>query len=157
MYLFHSVPATLFQQVTLLSQNGHSILVNPTNWSSGLDRNNHKQKPKEKKEKNRSEDQRNKVFTTWHYEYAMVDRVFLFLSPILFIIFNSIYWGYFLLWQWGWCGNPNEKEKMQTWWDPVMSCCCVSIDVVYYEFKQSSYCTEEYIDHIVLNGSKTDF
>jgi len=83
--------------VTLLSQNGHSILVNPTNWSSGLDRNNHKQKPKEKKEKNRSEDQRNKVFTTWHYEYAMVDRVFLFLSPILFIIFNSIYWGYFLL------------------------------------------------------------
>ena len=33
-----------------------------------------------------------------NYQYAKVDRFFLFFSPFLFLIFNTIYWGYFLLW-----------------------------------------------------------
>ena len=29
-------------------------------------------------------------------QYGSVDRVFLFLTPLLFIIFNIIYWGFFM-------------------------------------------------------------
>jgi hypothetical protein len=36
--------------------------------------------------------------TSWNYQYAKVDRFFLYFSPFLFLIFNTIYWGYFLLW-----------------------------------------------------------
>ena len=35
--------------------------------------------------------------TITNYQYAKVDRFFLFFSPFLFLIFNTIYWGYFLL------------------------------------------------------------
>jgi hypothetical protein len=38
----------------------------------------------------------NKIST--NNQYAKVDRFFLFFSPFLFLIFNTIYWGYFLLW-----------------------------------------------------------
>jgi hypothetical protein len=33
-----------------------------------------------------------------NHQYAKVDRFFLFFSPFLFLIFNTFYWGYFLLW-----------------------------------------------------------
>ena len=39
-----------------------------------------------------------KNYTTWNYQYAKVDRFFLFFSPFLFLIFNTIYWGYFIVW-----------------------------------------------------------
>ena len=51
---------------------------------------------KGKKEKGKSSES-GKSYTTWNYQYAKVDRFFLFFSPFLFLIFNSIYWGYFLL------------------------------------------------------------
>ena len=35
---------------------------------------------------------------SWGYQYAEVDRLFLILSPVLFTIFNSVYWSYFYLW-----------------------------------------------------------
>ena len=47
-----------------------------------------------------SEDTSRKPFTNIPYQYAVVDRFFLILSPFLFIIFNTIYWGYFLHWTW---------------------------------------------------------
>jgi len=31
-------------------------------------------------------------------QYAKIDRFFLIFTPFLFLVFNSIYWGYFLLW-----------------------------------------------------------
>ena len=39
-----------------------------------------------------------RTYTTWNYQYAKVDRFFLFFSPFLFLIFNTIYWGYFIVW-----------------------------------------------------------
>ena len=39
-----------------------------------------------------------KSISSWNYQYAKVDRFFLYFSPFLFLIFNTIYWGYFLLW-----------------------------------------------------------
>jgi len=40
------------------------------------------------------------VFTTWNYKYAIVDRVFLILTPLLFLAFNSAYWYHYLdLWK----------------------------------------------------------
>merc|ERR1712029_599601 len=32
------------------------------------------------------------------HQYAGVDRFFLFFSPLLFLLFNICYWGYFLTW-----------------------------------------------------------
>jgi hypothetical protein len=46
----------------------------------------------------RAEKRTGKKNTTWNYQYAKVDRFFLFFSPFLFLIFNTIYWGYFSLW-----------------------------------------------------------
>jgi len=37
-------------------------------------------------------------FSTWNYQHSKVDRFFLVLAPILFLIFNTIYWGYFYVW-----------------------------------------------------------
>jgi len=37
-------------------------------------------------------------FTTWNYKHSAVDRFFLVLAPILFLIFNAIYWSYFYAW-----------------------------------------------------------
>jgi hypothetical protein len=37
-----------------------------------------------------------RTFNTSQNQYSRVDRFFLFLSPILFIIFNTFYWGYFM-------------------------------------------------------------
>ena len=39
-----------------------------------------------------------KQYSTWHDKYANIDRTFLICSPILFGIFNLIYWGYFYIW-----------------------------------------------------------
>lgn len=39
-----------------------------------------------------------KHYSTWHDKYAYVDRFFLIASPILFLVFNIIYWGYFYFW-----------------------------------------------------------
>jgi len=41
-------------------------------------------------------------FSTWHDRYHNVDRFFLFFSPLLFLIFNMIYWTYFQVWDF-WC------------------------------------------------------
>lgn len=38
------------------------------------------------------------AFSTWNYQHSNVDRFFLVLAPILFLIFNTIYWGYFYVW-----------------------------------------------------------
>jgi len=39
-------------------------------------------------------------FTTWNYKYAIVDRCFLFVSPVLFGCFNAAYWYHYLdLWR----------------------------------------------------------
>ena len=46
----------------------------------------------------RSEKKTGKKSSALNYHYAKVDRFFLFFSPFLFLIFNTIYWGYFLLW-----------------------------------------------------------
>jgi len=37
-------------------------------------------------------------FSTWNYQHSKVDRFFLVLAPFLFLIFNTIYWCYFYLW-----------------------------------------------------------
>jgi len=37
-------------------------------------------------------------FSTWNYQHSKVDRFFLVLAPFLFLIFNTIYWSYFYLW-----------------------------------------------------------
>ena len=47
-------------------------------------------KENEKKTKNQ--------FSTWNYQHSKVDRFFLVLAPFLFLIFNTIYWSYFYLW-----------------------------------------------------------
>ena len=39
-----------------------------------------------------------KQYSTWHDKYAGIDRFFLVCSPVLFGIFNLIYWGYFYIW-----------------------------------------------------------
>ena len=69
--------------VTILSKNGQE---DQTRLRHG----------KGKKEKVKSSES-GKSYTTWNYQYAKVDRFFLFFSPFLFLIFNTIYWGYFLL------------------------------------------------------------
>ena len=50
-------------------------------------------------------------FTTWHYQYAILDRFFLVLSPLLFLIFNTIYWGYFRMWH-TWFQLEQENKKV---------------------------------------------
>merc|ERR1719219_1547033 len=39
-----------------------------------------------------------KHYSTWHDKYGYVDRFFLICSPVLFLVFNVIYWGYFYFW-----------------------------------------------------------
>lgn len=39
-----------------------------------------------------------KHYSTWHDQYAKVDRFFLYCTPFLFFIFNFFYWGYFYVW-----------------------------------------------------------
>lgn len=37
---------------------------------------------------------------SWRHDYSRVDRFFLLFFPLLFLVFNICYWGYFLLWDW---------------------------------------------------------
>jgi len=38
--------------------------------------------------------------SSWRHDYSRVDRFFLVFLPFLFLIFNFLYWGYFLLGNW---------------------------------------------------------
>jgi len=42
---------------------------------------------------------RKSEFSTWRDEYASTDRFFLFFSPVLFLVFNLLYWVYFRVWE----------------------------------------------------------
>ena len=42
------------------------------------------------------------------HQYAGVDRFFLFFSPLLFLLFNIFYWGYFLTWD-SWNVDPMDQ------------------------------------------------
>ena len=37
-----------------------------------------------------------KTLLVYQKQYGRVDRFFLFLTPVLFLIFNTVYWGYFM-------------------------------------------------------------
>jgi len=68
--------------VTVLHNNGKEDLI------------------EEKVKKGKAEKQSNNIKSppSWNYQYAHVDRIFLFFSPVFFLVFNSLYWGYFILW-----------------------------------------------------------
>jgi len=71
--------------VTILSKNGHDEARPRPSIGD--------------REKSRSSTSCNeKTYTKWNYQYAKLDRFFLFFFPLLFLIFNTIYWGYFSLW-----------------------------------------------------------
>ena len=44
------------------------------------------------------EDETRKRHSSSYYQYARLDRYFLFFFPFLFLIFHTLYWGYFSVW-----------------------------------------------------------
>jgi len=46
--------------------------------------------------------------SSWKHDYSRVDRFFLLFLPFLFLIFNVLYWGYFLLWDWYWYDEERD-------------------------------------------------
>ena len=77
----------------LTCQNGQSAVT--------VLHNNGKEDPiEEKVKKGKAEKKSNNTKSppSWNYQYAHVDRIFLFFSPVFFLVFNSLYWGYFILW-----------------------------------------------------------
>ena len=53
-----------------------------------------------------------KHYSTWHDEYAGIDRFFLYCSPFLFFIFNFFYWGYFYVWALYFAESDNRQEAI---------------------------------------------
>ena len=51
------------------------------------------------------------VTTSWKHDYSRVDRFFLLFLPFLFLVFNLIYWGYFLM---GWWPHDEEDWTVNT-------------------------------------------
>lgn len=61
-----------------------------------------KRKKKEKKfdslKRQRKRSYSERHFHTWHDRYGNVDQFFLVFSPLLFLVFNVLYWFYFIVW-----------------------------------------------------------
>jgi len=74
------------EAVLMTFQNGNNMVKERSSSTTSL----HYNEKIEKKTKPN--------FTTWNYKHSAVDRFFLVLAPILFLIFNAIYWSYFYAW-----------------------------------------------------------
>ena len=85
------------ETVLMSCQNGQSAVTILTKDMDDEIRKRHKVKDKEKSRGSKSKPEPRKIYSKWNYQYARMDRFFLFFFPFLFLIFNTLYWGYFSL------------------------------------------------------------